>query len=251
MSELQTLFDNGHQHYLPHLSVDCVIFGFHDNELKVLLLESWYTKDKVLPGGFVGQQESLIDAATRVLKERTGLNNVFLSQFEVFGYPQREQHKFSGNVLQQNGIDAAGSWLLDRFISIGYYALVEYSKVHPQPDAASTCAWWPVNDLPPMYIDHATIVQKALEKLRQSLHFQPVGLNLLPKKFTMPQLHRMYETLFGMPLDRRNFQRKIMATGIIQQLPEKVKGVAYKAPHLYQFKTRQYQKALQAGLFLL
>mgnify|MGYP002784955035 CR=1 FL=1 len=69
MSELQTLFDNGHQHYLPHLSVDCVIFGFHDNELKVLLLESWYTKDKVLPGGFVGQQESLIDAATRVLKE--------------------------------------------------------------------------------------------------------------------------------------------------------------------------------------
>jgi hypothetical protein len=186
-----------------------------------------------------------------VLTERTGLNNVFLSQFEVFGDPLRERNKFSGDVLLQKGIDASGSWLMDRFVSIGYYALVEYSKVHPQPDAESTCSWWPVNDLPPMYIDHATIVQKALEKLRQSLHFQPIGLNLLPKKFTMPQLHRMYETLFGMPLDRRNFQRKIMATGIIQQLPEKVKGVAYKAPHLYQFKIRQYQKALQAGLFLL
>ena len=237
---------HGDKEFLPHVSTDCVIFGFHNNELKVLLLK-WKDKDSwCLPGGFVRRDESLEDSALRVLNERTGLENIFLQQFQAFGDPQREKNKSTvtpiGNVK---------SWIAGRFITIGYWALVEYSKVMPRADWLSDeCRWWDLPNIPKLIFDHNTIVARALEALRMSLNDHPVGYNLLPEKFTMPDLQRLYETILGTPLDRRNFQKKMLALNVLERLAERKTGGAHKAPYLYRFDKRKYERALRQAASL-
>lgn len=124
-------------------------------------------------------------------------------------------------------------WFLQRFITVGYYALVDFSKAVPRPDVTSeACAWWDLQEVPPPALDHHRILQKALETLRKQLHDLPIGYNLLPEKFTMPELQRLYETLLGKKLDRRNFQRKMLGYGILNRLEERKSGVDHKAPYL-------------------
>ena len=232
----------GHETYLRHISVDCVIFGFHENELKVLLLK-WKKGPWCLPGGFVRREESLQDSATRTLQERTGLKNIFLQQFHAFGDPQREKKKSEINH------DQKGGWLQERFVTIGYYALVEFSYVKPLPDALSeTCEWCDLNEIPTLIMDHRQILEKALEALRLHINYHPVGYNLLPNRFTMPQLQKLYETILGKKLDRRNFQRKMLAYQILKRLKERKHGVAYKSPYLYSFDLQKYHTALKEGL---
>jgi len=248
--ELKEFIDNAGELYLAHLSLDCVVFGFRDSQLKVLLLKMKNSDKWSLPGGFVKPAESMETAAIRVLKERTGLSSIFLQQFHVFSDPGRSDNRERIAHLKKAGITVPPHhWFLQRFLSVGFYALVDYSTVSPQPDAFSdACAWRDIGEIGPLILDHSQILFKALEMLRLQLHYQPIGCNLLPPKFTMPELQKLYETILNRKLDRRNFHRKILSYGILRPLKEKRQGVAHKAPQFYSFDMVKYQKALKEGL---
>lgn len=235
--------------FLDHISLDCVIFGFHENELKILILELKYSKELVLPGGFLKMDETLEKAANRVLNERTGLDNIFLKQFKVFSEPGRSKTNPGIQDLIDSGAHPDLKFFTKRFISVGFYALVDFTKVNPSPDFFSDkCEWKNVNDEFKLILDHNIIIEKALSILRLQLNQQPIGLNLLPEKFTMPQLQKLYETIFGKKLDRRNFQRKILSYKILNKLDERKTGGAFKSPYLYEFNSENYQNALDIGL---
>ena len=169
--------EKGGKLFHPGLSLDCVIFGFHDNQLKVLLLKMEHTDHWALPGGFVYKDEALEAAATRVLQERTGINDIFLQQFHVFGDPARSDRKYHSNRLKKLGIQAEKDhWLLNRFITVGFYALVEFSHVTPMPDNTSVaCEWQHLHDIGNLFMDHRQILDQALETLRQQLNYQRIG----------------------------------------------------------------------------
>lgn len=244
------LLTAGEINLLPSLSIDCVIFGFHENQLKVLLIKHRNRNMWALPGGFVGREEPVDAAASRVLKDRTGLNEIFLQQFHVFGDPARSPKEFHLQDLKKDGIKATDDlWILQRFVTIGYYALVDFSKViHAADHLLEKWVWWDIQNLPSLILDHRKILDAALTNLRMQLHYQPIGYNLLPEKFTMPELQKLYETILGKKLDRRNFQRKMMGFGILLRLNEIKKGVAHKAPFLYSFDLKKYNRALKDGL---
>lgn len=240
---LSEVLEKGHLYYLPHLSIDCVIFGFHNNQLKVLLLQFKDTGRWCLPGGFILKDEHVDDAAVRILRDRTKLDNIYLTQFYTFGSPNRGEHGFRW----PEGITK--SWIMDRFVTIGYWALVEFSKAEPALDAFSMdCRWWEIHQVPELALDHNLILKKALTSLRQHINDYPVGRDLLPEKFTMPELQKLYETIFDKKLDRRNFQKKMLSFGILERLKERKKGGAHKAPFLYRFDDQKYQEAMTQGL---
>lgn len=247
--ELNPFDEIGGENYLPGVSVDNVIFGFHDNQLKVLLLESKNGSQWMLPGGFIRKDESLDTAASRVLLDRTGLKKVFLQQFHVFGDPSRSKESLIKGVIKSLQIDLEKShWFFNRFITIGYYALVEFEKVVPVPDKHSTsCAWKDIDKLPPLIFDHHEIIERALVDMRHHLNFQPIGYNLLPKEFTMKNLQSIYETILGRKLDRSNFTRKMLASGILDKKEKLYAGGAHKAPFLYSFNKQEYFKVLKEG----
>ncbi|CCH00866.1 NUDIX hydrolase [Fibrella aestuarina BUZ 2] len=218
---------------IHYLSIDGVIFGFHENQLKVLLLRWKGTTEWSLPGGFIRKTESVDVAAQRVVRERTGLDELYLQQFHVFGeaerYDQADTWARTKLPIQQV------NWS-ERTISIGYYALVEYSKVVPTPDfLTEECCWWNVDDIPPLLFDHNHIVAVALSSLRRQFADQPIS-HLLPSAFTVPELQRLHETILGQPLDARNFYKKLMASGTLERLSERRAGTPHKAPYLYRFK---------------
>lgn len=235
---------------IPGLSLDCVIFGFHENELKVLLLKMKNMPDWALPGGFVEKEESVDQAAVHVLKQRTGLVNIFLKQFHLFGEVGRNNHGHA-RIMVENGVipEALFQWFDQRFVTVGYYALVEYSKVKkPQPDYISeSCEWRSLKELPSLILDHKHILAQAHKALKLHLDHQPIGWNLLPKRFTMPELQALYETVLDKKLDRRNFQRKMLSYGILIRTGKRRKGTPHKAPMLYEFDEKQYHRALREG----
>jgi 8-oxo-dGTP diphosphatase len=238
------------ENYINSVSLDCVVFGFHENQIKVLLLEMKFTHEWALPGGFVQHDESVETAATRVLQERTGLDNIFLKQFRVFSDPGRSKMNPAVQYLVISGANPDLEWFSQRFISIGFYALVDFTKAVPAPDTFSeTAVWQSLEMIGNLILDHNLILQKALNTLRLQLNYQPIGYNLLPDKFTMPELQTLYETILGKKLDRRNFQRKILSYGILNKLPDTRKGGAHKAPFLYDFNLENYRKALENGLY--
>jgi ADP-ribose pyrophosphatase YjhB (NUDIX family) len=237
--------DDARKNYLDHVSIDCVVFGFYEGQMKVLLLQP-HNEDKwLLPGGFVRKQEPIEMAADRILKERTGLDKIFLQQFHVFGDPDRA--KFHSD-LYKDMLPGQENWFSNRFLSIGYYALVNFSGAVPQPDQFSdVCAWRDMDDMPPLLLDHEQIFKSALDTLRLQLNYQPIGYNLMPQDFTMPELQKLYETILGKKLDRRNFQRRILAFGILNRADKPRRGGAHKAPYLYSFDLENYSNALTEG----
>ncbi|MBG6110209.1 hypothetical protein H4V97_000112 [Flavobacterium sp. CG_23.5] len=227
--------------YLPNLSIDCVIFGFHDASLKVLVLQMKEQNLWALPGGYILKQENINEAAKRILKQRTGAENIYLQQFRVFGDLNRSE------VFFDDSEDTL--WNKQRFISIGFYALVDYSKVNLIVDELSdACEWRSIDELPDFMMDHRAIFDKALIKLRKQLNDKPIGYNLLSEKFTMPELQKLYEIILGQKLNRGNFYRKMLRYDILIKLDERRKGGAHKAPDLYQFDLDKYGKALKEGL---
>ncbi|RYY57417.1 MAG: NUDIX hydrolase [Chitinophagaceae bacterium] len=242
---------DGERLFMPSLSVDCVIFGFHEGQLRALLLRANGMKYWSLPGGFVAKKESVDEAAARILRQRTGLDQIFLHQFRLFGDPDRSDPAIHRGRAKKNRMTLKPDhWLLQRFVTVGYYALVEYSFVHAIPDDLSdACEWHDVNDLPTLMMDHEHILRSALEVLRQHLNYMPVGSNLLPERFTMPELQKLYESILGKQLDRRNFQRRMISFGILRRLKEKRKGLPYRAPYEYMFDKKKYDRALVDGLF--
>lgn len=230
---------------IPQLTIDCAVFGFHDSNLKILLLKWKKTKRWSLPGSVIMQEESIDEAAKRILKERTGLSDIFLRQFHTFGEVKRYNLERHRNLLAHL---IEGDLWYERAISIGYYALVDYKSVFPNADEfTDACEWWDLQDLPTLLFDHKQILEKALHSLRLELNFQPIGYNLLPKKFTMPELQRLYEAILQKKIDPRNFQKKILKTGVVTRLKEVKKGVAHRAPYLYSFDCKKYQQVLEEG----
>ena len=232
------------------LSIDCVIFGFHEYELKVLLMKMKNSDLWALPGGFVRKDRNVDDEAAVVLELRTGVRDIFLRQFHFFGNVSRNVDGHPEQLVKKEIISPENqAWFEERFVSVGYYALVEHSKVQePQPDHTSElCAWVSLNDLPELMLDHSIILKKAHHTLRLELNNQPIGLNLLPETFTMPELQALYETVLGKELDRRNFRRKMLSYDILIDTNEKRTGTSHKAPTLYKFDKDKYFTAMQDG----
>ncbi|RFZ84956.1 NUDIX hydrolase [Mucilaginibacter terrenus] len=226
--------------FIPHLAIDAVIFGFHDNQLKVLIMRYSKTGLNALPGGFVRDNEDLNQAAKRVAQERTGLSDIFLEQFYVFGDVSRHDPSPFITFMEANETttnDLKKHWLLQRFISVGYFALVDFTKVSPTPDKIfDSCEWCDLTALPPLIQDHNTIVEKALQSLREKLDDKLIGFNLLPEEFTMAELQALYETILNKKLLRPAFQRKMLALGKLERIAKKFSGGAHKAPYLYKFR---------------
>ncbi|CAN5894467.1 NUDIX domain-containing protein [soil metagenome] len=230
---------------IPQLTLDCVVLGFHRDQLRVLLLRWKGTQEWSLPGGPVNQAESVDGAAYRILKERTGLEQIFLQQFHVFGEVVRYDRQKIQEKLKH--LIDPDKWY-QRAVSLGYYALVDYSKVQPSPDEfTDECAWWNLKELPELLFDHIHIIEEAKKALRLQLSWAPIGNKLLPNKFTLPELQRLYETILGRTLDPRNFQRKMLSMDILDRLPERRKGGAHKSPYLYQFNQEKYEAVLKEG----
>ena len=249
VEQIREHFLNGHEHFLRNVSVDCIIFGFHEDELKVLLLKVKYDSRWALPGGFIMKEEHMDEAAKRILKSRTGLDDIFMQQFHVFSQPERTSKSFPMQFLKNSGIELENSWMFDRFVSVGYMALVDFTRAQPVADGFSeSCNWFNIHSIPEMILDHELILKKALENLQLQLNYHPVGYNLLPAKFTMPELQKLYETILDRKLDRRNFQRKIVGTGILKKISETKNGASRKTPYLYKFDLRKYQQALKSGM---
>ncbi|MFN3488212.1 MAG: NUDIX hydrolase, partial [Emticicia sp.] len=213
---------------LPSVSIDCVTLGFHNNQLKILLLKYKNTEYYALPGGFINMDEDLEDAAQRILEERTGLRNIYLEQFYVFGNKNRRNDEIHKQIMAGWGIEMKPThFLLNRFISIGYYALIDFSKAAPSPDELSdSCKWYDLDKIPTLMFDHNEIFRKALETLRLMIDDRLIGFNLLPETFTMNELQNLYETILGEKLVRSNFQRKMLGLGILERIEKKMTGAA-------------------------
>lgn len=238
------LFDE--ENFIHQLSIDCVIFGYKEKELKVLIPKIGLSKQLwALPGGFIRQNESIDEAAKRILEERTGLTDIFLEQFRVFGEKERINHEVFNDIttlkvewVNKGILDSTTiSWLAKRFVSIGYYALVDINKVNPQKgELDESIGWYSVSLLPKMIMDHGEIVNSALETLRQNLDQKLIGFNLLPETFTMREVQELYEAVYDKPFARNNFQKKILDMNVLERLEKKFTGAANKAPFLYRFR---------------
>ncbi len=251
--DLQDYIDNGAQTYLPHVSIDCAVFGFHDGQLKILLLKWKHLNGWSLPGGHMLRTEEADAAANRLLKERTGLDQVFLQQYHTFTGIERAKMQgiSTGDFEKAMGVTfPKNNWLTERIVSIGYYALLEYSKVtNPQPDSfTEECVWCDIHKLPKLMFDHTEMVSEALKVLRTQIAYQPIGLNLLPKEFTMMELQLIYETILDTKLDRANFRKKLLGLEILKKTGERPTGKAHKTPISIRFDKRQYAKALKDGI---
>ncbi|MEN9323347.1 MAG: hypothetical protein RL699_1127 [Bacteroidota bacterium] len=237
---LESRSNQAWQDYVPHLSIDCVVFGFQAGQLKVLLVQLMQTPLWALPGGYVRKEDDIDTAAHRILRDRTGANEIFLEQFKTFGSLQRSEDFFA---------DLPDTvWNKQRFISIGYYALVDVAKVQLKlDDISQACEWISIENLPRLMMDHQEIVVEALKTLRRQLNEKPIGLNLLPEQFTMPELQKLYEAILGQALNRGNFYRKMLRYGILEKLDDTRKGGAHKSADLYRFNSEKYHQLLEEG----
>ena len=222
--------------YLHHIAYDSVVFGFSGEKLKILVMKYHNTDYYALPGGFVEIGEDLNVAVRIGLMDRTGLDNVFLEQFYTFGDVSRFKPEIMQTIMAANGGIQKNSWLLERFISVAYYALINYNDVELKPDIISeSCDWYDLDELPELILDHKTIIKKALTTLRANLETKLMGVNLLAPMFTMKDLQKVYEAILGEKLHRGSFQRKILGMNLLKRHEKQFSGAAHKAPFLYSF----------------
>ncbi|WP_340111190.1 NUDIX hydrolase [Maribellus mangrovi] len=224
------------EYYSKHprilVAVDSIIFGFNENdyELKVLLLKRKFEPARgrwSLMGGFVNPNESLDSAAQRIVETLTGLEDVYMEQLYSFGEPDR---------------DPGG-----RIISVSYVSLIKINEYDRELVKKHGAYWIPLSEIPELIFDHSEMVTKALRKLRIRARTQPIGFELLPEKFTIPQLQRLYEAIYQKPFDKRNFRRKVLAMGLLDKLEEKEKETSKKGAFYYKFNTEKYEELLQRG----
>jgi len=245
---------NNPDQWLRNVAVDNVILGYHDKELKVLLQRPFVVDKWTVTGGYIRKTESLEEAAHRIAFLRTGLKGLYLQQFRAFGNPKRSvdrgftaEHigKVTGRTVSRD------SWIFDYFVSVAFYTLTEFSKVEFKKSIyEEDCKWWPVRQLPPMMFDHKHIISESLSALRLHIAHYPIGYELLSEKFTLPEIHALYETILEKTLDDRNFAKRLMATGIITKLNETKHIGAHRSPFLYKFNKKEYQKGLKTGIEL-
>jgi 8-oxo-dGTP diphosphatase len=213
------------------LTVDCVVFGFDEGELKVLLIERGLEPFKgrwALPGGFVRVDETVDAAARRELAEETGLRNVFLEQLYTFGEVERDPR--------------------ERVVSVAYYALVKLSdhRAKAATDAANA-QWFSVSKVPKLAFDHADILRTARARLQAKVRYQPIGFELLPQKFTLSQLQHLYEAALETELDKRNFRKKVLGFGLLVPLKETQMVGRHRPAQLFRFDVDKYEKLRKRG----
>lgn len=216
------------------VAVDCVIFGFDGETLKLLLIKRGFEpqKDKwSLMGGFVQPKESLDTAASRILEELTGLNGVFMEQLFAFGDPDRDP--------------------MERTISVVYYALVDIGKYKKQMNERFHAEWFPMEDIPTLIFDHTRMVERAREKLQYKAALHPILFELLPDRFTIRQLLELYEAVYGKELDKRNFIRKLQSSGLIIRQKEKEKSSSKKGAFFFKLDKRKYPSSLRSFISFL
>jgi ADP-ribose pyrophosphatase YjhB (NUDIX family) len=249
----QTKNINDVDEFLKNVSVDNVIFGYHERKLMVLLQRPIVFNKWTITGGYIKKTESIEEAAARIAFERTGLKELYLEQFRSFGNPERiKDEAFTPELTSKvYGPDIASyAWMFDYTVSIGFYTLTEYSLVTAKKGPVDEeIDWWPIDELPVLMFDHKQVIAEALKALQLHIYLYPVGYELLPEKFTLPEIHNLYETILGKPLHNGNFSRKLMSTGIVKKLAEKRNIGAHRAPFLYKFDKKKYDAALKDGLF--
>lgn len=216
----------------PAVTVDCVVFGLDtEHDLKIMLIQRGiepYKGEWALPGGFIKLEESLEEGALRELREETGVEEIFLEQLYTFGAVERDPR--------------------ERVITVAYYALINLAD-HPlnaQTDADDV-AWYSLDELPKLAFDHQEIVAIAKKRLQGKLRYEPIGFELLPKKFTLTQLQKLYEQVLCTQLDKRNFRRKILKMDLLIKLDEMQTGVAHRAARLYSFDEEKYAALKKEG----
>lgn len=217
---------NGYEYDYPRaaMTADCIIFGFDGQELKVLLIKRGvepYKGKWALPGGFLRMNETIEACASRELKEETTLENAYMTQFGIYSDVERDPR--------------------GRVITTAFYALVPMSAVHGEDDA-DEANWFSVNKVPALAFDHDRILRDATNHLREDLHFRPIGFELLPEKFTIRQLQRPYEAILGVHFDRRNFMKKMVATGILDITQEKEIAPDHRPAAFYKFNLKRYNQ---------
>jgi 8-oxo-dGTP diphosphatase len=243
-AELERAIRWAFENSMKGISVDCVVFGFHDNQLRVLCLKVKGSDIWSLPGGHIQLNESVDEAAYRILKYRTGLDHIYLKQFYTFGEVNRANVRAMVAGLK---LPFPPEYFETRAVSVGYYALVEYSKVRPVLDFMSDDIQWIEPDkLPSMIFDHHEIVATGLKSLRAQIDHLPIVYHLMPDTFTMPELQKLHEAILGEELDRANFQKRILSYNILERLEERRTGGAHKAPFLYRFIPEKYQEFLRS-----
>ena len=215
------------------VAVDSIIFGFNENEheLKLLLLKRQFPPEKgkwSLMGGFVAPDENLDDAAHRIVSQLTGLDNVYMEQLFAFGDVNR---------------DTGG-----RIISVAYFSLIKINDHDSELVKKHGASWISLSEIPDLIFDHPEMVKRALRKLRIRARTQPIGFELLPDKFTIPQLQRLYEAIYQIPFDKRNFRRKLLVMGLLEKQNEKEKETSKKGAFYYQFNQEKYEELLEKGL---
>jgi 8-oxo-dGTP diphosphatase len=215
----------------PALATDCVIFGFDGGELKLLLLEREREPFKnkwALPGGFVFMNETTGACAKRILLEKAGIKNMFMEQLYTFSDLERDPR--------------------ERVVSVTYFALVNKHQYEISAGRDTTKAeWFEISKLPKLAFDHSKILNLAIQRLKGKVSYQPIGFELLNEKFTLTQLQIVYEAILGEVIDKRNFRKKILSMGLLEQLNEKEKNVARKAAHYYRFDKKAYKALMQKG----
>jgi len=225
----------------PHISVDCVVFGFDFRQLSVLLVKRQAVEDDMepgkmkLPGSPIYEAEDLDHSAYRILRELTGLERIFLKQFAVFSSPERLQPSSDLEWLQKmSGIQ------VERMVTVAYYSLI---KINGSPLPLSESSQWVnVDEIPQLTFDHNEIIQRSIGQLRREMLTEPVGFELLPKKFTITQLQKLQEVLLGQKIDNRNFRKRILKLKYIVPLNEREKDVGHKPAQLYRFDKKLYNQ---------
>lgn len=213
------------------LTVDCVVFGLDETDLKVLLIQrklAPFQHAWALPGGFVRVDETLDEAARRELEEEAGVRDVYLEQLYSFGALDRDPR--------------------ERTVTVAYYALAKLSdhNIRAATDAMGV-GWFALDDLPKLAFDHANIVTTAQERLRGKVRYAPIGFELLPPRFSLTQLQRLYEIVLGTELDKRNFRKKILSMDLLVETDEVEQGVRHRAARLYKFDRRKYDRLTKQG----
>ncbi|WP_455587507.1 NUDIX hydrolase [Bacteroides sp.] len=209
-----------------YVSVDCIIFGFNEEGLSLLLLKRNFEPAKgawSLMGGFIQKDESADEAAKRILAELTGLQDVYMEQVYTFGDIQRDPG--------------------ERVISIAYYALININEYDRELVQKHNAYWMNINELPPLIFDHPQMVEKARDMMREKASIEPIGFNLLPKLFTLSQLQSLYEAIYGEPIDKRNFRKRVAEMDFIEKTDKIDKTGSKRGAALYKFNNRVYRKS--------
>lgn len=212
------------------LAVDCIIFGFDNEELKILLIKRDLEPRKgewSLMGGFLKQSEVLDEAANRILEHLTGINNVFMEQLYTFSKVDRDP--------------------VERTLSVAYYALINLENHNAELINKYSAQWFSISEIPELIFDHNKMVERAIRRLRYKTTKDPIGFELLPERFTMRQLQKLYEAILDEELDKRNFINKINSLGILVKLDEKDMNSSRKGSYLYSFDEKKYRQKVEDG----